>query len=340
LFWAHLANYNPEKQISHFNVITVMVNVSSDTIKHASYAKGLYFHALQHIKSDSILDRAICVINLDGAVETFLYAVANHIGAEVSERASFKELLAPVKNEFKVQSLDDALLQQISLNKLRRARNDAEHHGMIPCTDDLERYKSVAYQVLSALSEKILQKRFEEISLSALIKDDIVKALYKHAEERYYRADYVTALISSASAFEKAKNIEQGQLFGSGILLSYILSPKDNRNNLDVIINELEVLKLRLDYKKYQKYREIFNFIPAPFTSVEGTNTREVFDNMKALLSSALASWDSEVPATLKEKATFCVGFSLESILTWETIAREGWPNRLKEVSSVRFYQP
>ena len=307
-----------------------MGNISSDTIKHASYAKGLYFHALQHINSNSILDRAICVINLDGAVETFLYAVANHIGAQVSERATFNELLDPVKKEWKALSLDDALLQQISLNKLRRARNDAEHHGMIPCTDDLERYKCVAYEVLSVLSKEILQKRFEEISLSALIKDDIVKALYKHAEERYYLADYVTALLSSASAFEKAKNIEQGQLFGSGILIKYLLSPKDKKDNLEVIMNELEVLKLRLDYKKYQKYREIFSFTPEPFTTLGGTNAREIFEDMKTRIASTLSSWASEAPTTLKEEATFCLGFSLESILIWETVTREGWPNRLK----------
>lgn len=209
--------------------------INPDTTRHLSYAKSLYLHALQHSDSDSLLDRAIAVMNFDGAIETSLYALMDYVGAEVSEKATYHEMLRALKQELKETSLEPALLQEVSINNLHRARNDAQHHGIIPSIDDIERYKTITYQVLSNLSENILKKNFDEISLAELIQDNMVKILYKNAEVAYFSTDYETALVCVAGAFERAKNIEQGKLFGSGIMGAMISKAMSSTNNLRIM---------------------------------------------------------------------------------------------------------
>lgn len=303
-----------------------MSQINPDTMRHLSYAKSLYFHALQHSNSESVLDRAISVVNFDGAIETFLYALMDYIGAEVSEKANYNELLNAVKLKFREMNLDLALLQEVSVKNLHRARNGTQHHGIIPCIDNIERYKTITYQVLSNLSEYVLKKKFEEICLSELIQANEVKTLYKRAEEAYFSANYEAALVNVAGAFERAKNLEQGKLWGSGMLSAIILHKEDeNYRLLTLISKELEILKLRLDYKKYQKYRQTFSFALEPFTNISSKTTDNIIGEIRTLAANAISTWHNTNPEELKNTTTFCLGFVIDSILQWETVPREGW---------------
>ena len=66
--------------------MTQVTKIPSDTIRHLSFSKGLYIHALEHSNSDSVLDRAIAIMNFDGSVETFLYTLVDFLEAEVKDR--------------------------------------------------------------------------------------------------------------------------------------------------------------------------------------------------------------------------------------------------------------
>jgi len=302
--------------------------VNPHTIRHLSYCKSLYFHALEHSYSESVLDRAIATLNFDNAIEMFLYALIDYLGAKVPKE-NFDSLLSVFKDkiaDMKI-SFDLSFLHEVEIRNLHRARNDVQHHGIIPSIDDLERYKTVTYEVLSNLSKPILGLEFEEIWLGDLIKDNLVKGLYKKAEEAYLSANYEDALVYVAGAFERAKNLEQGRIYGSGIMLAFLLTKTDNLT--DKLVNEIEILKLRLDYKKYQKYRDIFDRSLEPFTTISSNTPKTldgIFGEMGKLIASSITKWSSTDTdkVELKKSTVFCLAFVLDSLLKWEAVPRKG----------------
>jgi hypothetical protein len=308
-----------------------MSQINPDIMRHLTYSKSIYFHALQHSNSESVLDRALAIVNFDGAIEMFLYALMEHVGSEVADNATFYLLIDSAKKKLVELNKNTALLQEVGIKNMHRARNDIQHHGIIPSSEDVERYRTITYNVMSNLSNCLLKMKFEEISLSELIQNDFIKQLYKKAEEAYFSSDYQTALIYAAAAFERAKTTEQGKLWGSGMLLAIIKkslkgkSQDENDELFGIIVTELEILKLRLDYKKYQKYREIYSLTVVPFTSFQSNTAYDLIKEINTLVAQAISKWQSMDSQNLKNAATYCLAFTIDSILAWEVVPRTGW---------------
>jgi hypothetical protein len=279
---------------------------------------------LEHSYSESVLDRAIATLNFDGAIEMFLYALIDYLGAKMPKE-NFNSLLSVFKNKMEETQTDFdlSLLHEVEIRNMHRARNNAQHHGIMPSIDDVERYKTVTYEVLSNLSKPVLGLEFEEISLSDLIKDNLVKTLYKKAEEAYSSANYENALAYTAGAFEQAKNLEQSRIYGSGLMLTYLLT-KDVNNVTSKLVEEIEILKLRLDYKKYQKYRDVFARSLEPFTHVSSDTLDGTVSEIRESITSSISTWHSADKVELKKATTFCLAFVLDSILRWEAVPRKG----------------
>jgi hypothetical protein len=279
---------------------------------------------LEHGCSESVADRAITILNLDNAIEMFLYALLDYIGAKEPQE-NFSSLLIVFKNKVAEihADFDLSLFHEVEIKNMHRARNNVQHHGIVPSIDDVERYRTVTYEVLSNLSRSILGIEFEEISLSGMIKDELVRTLYKKAEQAYFSANYEEALICIASAFEKAKSVEQSNIHGSGLMWAVF-----GQQQVDAVttklIEEVEILKLRLDYKKYQKYRDIFNHTLEPFTSLSSYEIDSLIIEIGKLTASSVPSWRRLPKEQLKKETIFCLAFVIDSILRWETVTRTG----------------
>jgi hypothetical protein len=295
-------------------------NLSPETIRHLSFAKSLYIHALQHSSSEGVLDRAIALMNFDGSVETFLYALVDYLGAEISERAKYKELLDAVRQKL----ANPTVIQEVSLGNMHIARNDVQHHGIVASFNDVQRYKELTYQTLTKLSKEVLRKDFEEISLSDLIQNSLVKSFYKKAENAYFSGNYKDALFYTACAFEKAKRTEQNKLWGSLLSLHRASSPLTDDKFINGIFEELEVLKLRLDYKQYQKYRGVYYLDLEPFSNIASDTEDGVVKEVKTKLKMALDAWEKS-SNSLKEESIYCLSFALNNILMWEQVERADW---------------
>jgi hypothetical protein len=224
----------------------------------------------------------------------------------------------------KENKIDYSIIPDLSLKNLHRARNEAQHHGIVPCYADVQRYAGLTIDVLSNLSRSILNKDFNEISLAELIQDPLVRVLYKKGEDAYWDGDYVNALVYTASAFEKAKQIEQNKLWGSGLILTAALGNNLNNDFSSVLIEELEILKLRLDYKRYQKYREIFLFTLKPFLEIDSNSEALLIDQIRQKLDTTIKIW-KQSNDSLKDQAIYCLSFTLDSIFLWESVDRTGW---------------
>jgi len=85
----------------------------------------------------------------------------------------------------------------------------------------------------------------------------------------------------------------------------------------------LGILKLRLDYKKYQKYRSIVASVFEPSSRTENwlsTEPEQIFGEVREKLLKEKAESHAS-----GETVRFCLGFALESILRWESVQRETW---------------
>jgi len=282
-------------------------------------------HALDHSQSDSVIDRAIATLNFDNAIEMFLYALLDYLGARAPDE-NFNSLLRVFKDTIaeKGANLDLSCLHEVEIKNMHRARNGVQHHGIIPSADDIERYVTLTNEVLTNLSKSILGVAFEEISLSDLVKDNLVRGLYKKAEEAYSSSNYEYALVYVAGAFEQAKKVEQGRIYGSGLMWARILGGSSSEVT-DKLIDEIEVLKLRLDYKKYQKYRDVFVRAFEPFTTLSSDTIEGIVSEIRGLAASAISVWRGIDKGELKKETTYCLSFVLESVLKWETVSRSGW---------------
>jgi hypothetical protein len=305
-------------------------NLSPDTIRHLSFAKSLYIHALQHSNSDSILDRALAIMNFDGSVETFLYALVDCLGAEVKERPKYNELLCAVRGKL----VNPSILQEVSLGNMHIARNDVQHHGIVASFNDVQRYKELAYQTLTCLCKEALKRDFEEISLSDLIRNNLVKSLYKKAENAYFSGNCKDALFYIACAFERAKRTEQNKLWGSWLSLYRAGSPLNNDKFINGLFEDLEVLKLRMDYKQYQKYREAFYLDLGPFSNIASDTEDGVVREVKSKLKEAIDKW-AESPESLKEDSIYCLSFALTNILMWEQVERGDWSEGVTALAKI-----
>ena len=294
--------------------------LSPDTLRHLSFAKTLYIHAIEHSNSDSLLDRALAITNFDGSVETFLYVLADYLGADVKERPKYNELLDAVREKL----ANPSLIQEIGLSNMHIARNDVQHHGIVASLNDVQRYKELTHHTLTCLSKEVLKIELEEISLSELIHNPLVKIMYKKAENAYFSCNYKDALFYTACAFEKAKRIEQNKLWGSRLTIYRINSPLNSDGLINAIVQELEILKLRLDYKLYQKYRGIFGFKLEPFSSVRSDTQDAIMKEIKDQLEDTLDSFENP-KESLKKDALYCLSFTLNSILMWEQVERTDW---------------
>lgn len=301
-----------------------MSSINPHTLRHLVYSKSLYIHAKEHSDSANVLDRAVATLNFDNAMEMFIYASLDHLGVR-APREDFNGLLNAFKTKVTEAQMDFdlSLLHEVEIRNMHRARNNVQHHGIVPSIDDVERYKTLTEEVLSDISMKILGLKFEEILLGELIKDELVRTLYKKAEKALFSADYEEALVHAAAAFEQAKKKEQGRIYGSGLMLTLLSEKVDEVATK--IIEELEVLKLRLDYKKYQKYRGIFLGTLEPFTLLSSNTLKGILNETRKLTSNATSTWRDMDRRKLREETTFCLNFVVDCILRWEAVPRLGW---------------
>lgn len=303
------------------------MNIDPHTLRHLVYCKSLYMHAISHSDIDNILDRAIALLNFDNSIEMLMYTVLEYRGAKPPRRENFYELLKAFEKA--VQDIDLALLYEVEIMNMHRARNNVQHHGIIPSADDIERYKSLTLEVLSELILEIFQLDFNEVSLGTLIKDDVTRTLFNRADKAYFSENYEDALTYLTTTFEYAKNREQGRIYGSLLLLTLFKQRKKLNEVSMKLVEELEILKLRLDYKKYQKYREIFSFKLEPFFRLSSNEINEIENEIKKKIKEAIIAWKSKDKEELRKNVVFCSNFVIENILKWEAIPRKGWLNNV-----------
>ncbi|MFC1486602.1 hypothetical protein ACFLRN_02780 [Thermoproteota archaeon] len=302
-------------------------------IRRLLYLKALLMHGNKHTEEDNAMDAVLAILHFDNTVEMLMNIILEYFGAPYKYERNFNTLTeSTVKAVKKENETIDAnkLLKLREISNLHHARNAIQHKGIIPDVGEVRRYAILTQNLVEEVTSKLFGLRFSDISLGELIKDNDVRELFITADIAFGKADYNKATIHAVAAFELAKNNEQFLMHGSGLIIGKLLSSgkskKEIEGYLHILTEELEILKLRLDYKKYQKYRDISRNL-TPFSRFsQNTIVAEIGKNVNEKLEKMGLSH-------LKDCARFCLDFSIESILRWESVSRTGWFPPIEEIN-------
>ena len=308
--------------------------IEEHMLRRLVYVKRLYLHGVEHAGNATQTDLALSVLNFDNAIEMLFYIIIEFFGLK-KRKEGFHKLFNDVKmclKEKKPHVEFSKFLHENEVKDLHSARNNVQHHGLIPSQDDVQRFQALTETVITRFVREIFEIDLKEISLAWLIRDKLVQQLYMEAEDAYLSRDYIKALTLCVAAFETAKNEEQNRIYGSG--LTFVRptineeeksAAKDLLKYVDLLRDEIEIVKLRLDYKKYQKYRDIaphtsppFRIMIAPLPNVKS----KIIKKASQLVSE---SFRKDSPEKQKKDVEFCLGFTIESVLCWESVPRKTW---------------
>ena len=96
---------------------------------------------------------------------------------------------------------------------LNSARVAFKHHGNLPSASTLERSRVNVLDFLSEASSAVLDVRFDQVSLTAFIRDSAGRGLVEDAERRWQSGDAEEATIALAKAFDSiVRNYEKRKI--------------------------------------------------------------------------------------------------------------------------------
>lgn len=297
--------------------------------------KRLFKIGIEHEKLGTKADRLVAILLYDASVEhlltTILLSFEFQLEKDIAE--NFNTIWHNVDTSLGEQKIKFgnkyALPNRRDMQRQHKTRNDAQHYAMIPDSNSLQHFREKTEKFMEDVVYKIFEIPFREITLAILIQNGAVKKHIEDAEKHFLKNEYKKSIKSSFLAFYAAKSDEQGKIYGSGSLFFRIFSEsrkikRDILNNTEIFnklvegqdlnnselmdyislvneltLKELEIFKLKLDYKKYMEYIRI---CPDVIINDIDSNVIEIRDDVCDY-----------------ENALFCLNFVVDSILRWES---------------------
>ncbi len=307
--------------------------MNPQTARRLVHVKAVYVQGVRQSEAGGEIDGGLAVVAFDNALEMMMYTCLESWQTRLKGRKSFEDLVDLLSGELEKEGKKASkTINPIEIKDLHKARNAVQHQGHLPSRGDVERYLMVTETVLGNICREVFSMSLADISLGQLIKNQSVQTEYLKADAAFAKGKFLDCMISCACAFDSAMRREQSSLYGSAILADRFLVKGEAGEKLlqyiEKLDQEVEVLKLRLDYKAYQKFREILASevgVAQPFSTID--DFRKMESELHARISSSAMSKEEE----LRPRARFCLDFTVDSILRWETLERKTWFDLLGE---------
>jgi len=149
-----------------------------EIVRRISLARHLYELAASSLRSSNDLHLFSAANLLQDAVEAFLLAIADHVGAAIDQNTKFdkyfvliNEKIAPKELPFKSRLL-----------RLNRVRVDSKHYGIQPARDECGRLAVAAREFFDEASASLLGVSFSTISAIDLLEDGEAKQILLEAK--------------------------------------------------------------------------------------------------------------------------------------------------------------
>ncbi len=305
----------------------VSEELNPQTKRRLVHVKAVYSQGLRLSESGGEIEGGLAIVAFDNSLEMMMYTCLEYTQSKVKERVDFDVLLDRTSEALRNKGKDPGrILRPVEVKNLRKARNAVQHEGNMPSRGDVERFASTTEAVLRATCSEVFSVDFGEVSLAQLIRDSGVRGEFLKADAAYGEGRYPDSLVYCGCAFDSAMFMEEGRLFGSSMLSSRPKVKGEESEKIlgyaDKLAEEIEVLKLGLDYKAYQKFRESFGFKVGVW---EPLGTPGVFQELEEELRKRTGGLYDLADQSLGTRARFCLDFAIESALRWEAIERRSW---------------
>ncbi|MDE1837644.1 MAG: hypothetical protein KGJ23_13660 [Euryarchaeota archaeon] len=233
---------------------------------------------------------------------------------------------------------------ELEILRIHEVRNTIQHQSIPPAKDEVRVQVDAAQRNIRSLVKALFGLDWEHISISNLFDDPIFRSLFTRSEKALREGRVEDAVYSIIACFEAARFLEQHRIWGSLISWakgsaheeSVLKDPKHQAivGYVSTLHDEVEVLKLRLDYKEYRAYAQIGFGVISPAWEVLaafGRTDEEMCAHWKKALSGNFAQFKEkgaltpEVATDLTNWVTFAQRFTSDAILRWQEFWRPGW---------------
>jgi hypothetical protein len=306
-----------------------------NNIQRLVYSKGLLQLGKSLLDRKTVPDICVAVITIDASLEVMFNVIFDfyyskyhrkEFRRKLGEQLSWPAILERLSN---IQNLKPDITQIESLNEIlsfHNLRNQIQHRFIIPTHSQLSDYYEIIKNIHKEITNKILDTSWESISIGSLIENTDVQRFYKEAESYYNQKQLKEAACCLVIAFEIAKTIQKFDIAGSLITPHRYFGTsrssenkeiKELRNYVEKIDEEIEILKLGLNYKEFRKYHDfarinILKSIHLPDKIEESTLITIAKNNN-------FADFNDD---TLKSWIVFAFDFVIRTILKWQNLPR------------------
>lgn len=305
-------------------------NLSFDIKNRLIYTKRLFTIGIEHESLGTEMDRLVAVLHYDASIEHLLNIILSffEITSKKEKLENFSILWDAVNTELE-KNKDEIgkfkLPNRRDVEQLHNLRNQAQHFGIIPDAKFVQRFQGTTEKFMKNVISNVFKIDYLEITSALLIQNEEIKKSIEKSEKLFTNQEFEKSMIVLSIAFEMAKSDEQQRIFGSGSLmfkeackrlpgfkekieghsqkkiLEYLI---DYISGFDILIlDEIEILKLRLDYKKYMHFKRISPQVNFPNDDI----------------SKEPEITEPETKCYDYENALFCLNFVIDTIIIWES---------------------
>ncbi len=202
-----------------------------ETARQIILARHLHELGTSSLRSSNNLYLFAAVNLIQDAVEAFLLALANHVGAEIDQNTKFDKYFVEINKKIEPKELPF----KIKLLRLNRVRVDSKHYGIQPARDECERLALSVREFFDEVSNSVFGVSYATFCAIDLLDDCEVKTLLIEAKNALENGDHETCSINCRKAIyleiERHYDIseyEDGK--PKGLLGGYTLAPFYARN--------------------------------------------------------------------------------------------------------------
>jgi hypothetical protein len=163
-----------------------------EVVRRVCLARHLYELGTMSLRTSNDVHLFSAVNLMQDAVEAFLIAVGEHMGAKFDERTPFDKYFVEINTKIAPQELP---FKQ-KLLRLNRIRVDSKHHGIQPARDECDRMAVSVREFFDEVTNSIFKTSFSTISALDLLDDGEVKSVLVEARDALDARDFPTMAVS------------------------------------------------------------------------------------------------------------------------------------------------
>jgi hypothetical protein len=167
-----------------------------ETIRRISLARHLFELGNTALRSSNDLYLFAAVNLLQDAVEAFLIAVADHVGAKIDQHTAFDRYFVSINDRIKPKELPF----KARLLRLNLIRVSAKHHGIQPARDECNRVAISVREFFDEVSSSVLGVTFATVSAIDLLDEGEIKQILLEAKAALEAKDLMGSTIGCRKA--------------------------------------------------------------------------------------------------------------------------------------------